>query len=99
MATAVTDGNLTNNTSVNVRTVTGSFDPNDKLAFTSSGHTTHFDPGADAWIDYTIRFQNTGTDTAFHVWITDTLAATLDPGPLDPVRRAQRSAVSGRASR
>src|SRR5690606_8518432 len=32
------------------------------------------------WIDYTIRFQNTGTDTAFNVLITDTLPAYLDPG-------------------
>ncbi|MEZ4738444.1 MAG: hypothetical protein R2818_03590 [Flavobacteriales bacterium] len=28
--------------------------------------------------DYTIRFQNTGTDTAFTVVVTDTLPATLD---------------------
>src|SRR5690606_32416995 len=32
----------------------------------------------DEWIDYTIRFQNTGTDTAFTVVITDTLQAELD---------------------
>ncbi|MBK6882734.1 MAG: DUF11 domain-containing protein [Flavobacteriales bacterium] len=29
-------------------------------------------------MDYTIRFQNTGTDTAFLVVVTDTLPATLD---------------------
>lgn len=82
LTTALTDGNLANNTSANVRTVTGSYDPNDKLARTSGGRTTYLDPGMDTWVDYTIRFQNTGTDTAFHVWITDTLAATLDPATL-----------------
>ncbi|MCB0771544.1 MAG: T9SS type A sorting domain-containing protein, partial [Flavobacteriales bacterium] len=36
----------------------------------------------DEWIDYTIRFQNTGTDTAFTVIISDTLPGTLDPGSI-----------------
>ncbi|HNR55934.1 MAG TPA: hypothetical protein PKJ19_12255, partial [Flavobacteriales bacterium] len=59
--------------------VTGSFDPNDKLARSSSGSSTTYVIGQDEWIDYTIRFQNTGTDTAFNVLITDTLPTTLDP--------------------
>lgn len=79
VSTALVDGNLANNTSTNIRAVTGSYDPNDKLAYTSSGSTTHYDPTQDQWIDYTIRFQNTGTDTAFHILITDTLPASLDP--------------------
>ncbi|MGV3637442.1 MAG: DUF7619 domain-containing protein, partial [Flavobacteriales bacterium] len=79
---AVTDGDLANNTSSNTRTVTGSYDPNDKLAYTSAGSTALYDPAQDQWIDYTIRFQNTGTDTAFHILITDTLAPTLDPATL-----------------
>src|SRR5690606_34512909 len=60
-------------------TVTASFDPNDKLAMTSSGYSNeYFYIDQDEWIDYTIRFQNTGTDTAFTVVITDTLNAELD---------------------
>ena len=39
--------------------------------------------GQDEWIDYTIRFQNTGTDTAFHVIVTDTLPGTLDLATLE----------------
>jgi uncharacterized repeat protein (TIGR01451 family) len=77
-----TDANLDNNTATIVRTVTGSYDPNDKLAKTSTGSTQFWDPSADEWIDYTIRFQNTGTDTAFHVIITDTLPQGLDPATL-----------------
>ncbi len=83
LATTIVDGNLTNNTATLTRTVTGSFDPNDKLATTSSGigdGTYLLDQ--DEWIDYTIRFQNTGTDTAFHVIITDTLPSTLDPASI-----------------
>ena len=35
-------------------------------------------------IQYTIRFQNTGTDTAFRVVILDTLAKALDPASITP---------------
>ena len=59
--------------------ITGSYDPNDKLARTSSGQSdSQYFIAQDEWIDYTIRFQNTGTDTAFTVVITDTLSAWLD---------------------
>lgn len=83
VSTANTDGNPANNTAVNYRTITGAYDPNDKLATTSSGSTRQWLLGEDEWVDYTIRFQNTGTDTAFHVLITDTLPANLDPGSLE----------------
>ncbi|HRD53527.1 MAG TPA: hypothetical protein PKY96_12845, partial [Flavobacteriales bacterium] len=75
---------LTNNTTTHARTVTGSYDPNDKTAVTSShlSDALYF-IDQDEWINYTIRFQNTGTDTAFNVVITDTLAPTLDPGTFD----------------
>ncbi len=54
--------------------IRGSFDPNDKMA------TTQLTPSQVAngqYIDYTIRFQNTGTDTAFNVVISDTLNTDL----------------------
>lgn len=73
------ENTLTNNTALLNVTVTGSFDPNDKIARTSSGQsTTQYFIEEDEWVDYTIRFQNTGTDTAFTVVITDTMSATLD---------------------
>ena len=82
LATTATDGALANNQAICVTTVTGSFDPNDKLALTSSGSRTLYDPAQDGWIDYTLRFQNTGTDTAFTVVVTDTLPTNLDPATL-----------------
>ncbi len=36
-------------------------------------------------LTYTIRFQNTGTDTAFNIVVTDTLPATLDPATVSLV--------------
>jgi len=82
VATANTDGNLSNNSATSNQLVTGSYDPNDKRAFTSMGGTSVWTINEDEWIDYIIRFQNTGTDTAFNVVITDTLPATLDPATI-----------------
>lgn len=55
--------------------ISGSFDPNDKTAQPVSV----LPPGQPRLLDFLIRFQNTGTDTAFSVVITDTLDARLDP--------------------
>jgi uncharacterized repeat protein (TIGR01451 family) len=57
------------------RTVVGSYDPNDKQSSVSSLTPTDVQNGA--WIDYTIRFQNTGTFMAENVLITDTLPLSL----------------------
>ncbi|MBC7775527.1 MAG: DUF11 domain-containing protein, partial [Phycisphaerae bacterium] len=62
---------------------TGSFDPNDKQGFpTGTGSEHNIRPGQT--IDYLIRFQNTGTDTAFTVEVRDTLSAFLDPINIRP---------------
>jgi hypothetical protein len=61
----------------------GSFDPNDKRAFSGSMITENSIP-PDSLIEYQIRFQNTGTDTAFLVNILDTLSENLDLTTLQP---------------
>jgi len=59
------------------RVISSSFDPNDKQGFPLGYGNEHFiRPNTD--IEYKIRFQNTGTDTAFTVVIRDTLKAELD---------------------
>ena len=59
--------------------VSGSFDPNDKIARTSSASSsTQYFIDQDEYVDYTIRFQNTGTAVASLVVVTDTLSADLD---------------------
>ncbi|HRH37875.1 MAG TPA: hypothetical protein PK760_05990, partial [Flavobacteriales bacterium] len=79
----LTDAFPLNNTITIYRTITGSVDPNEKLARTSTGASDAlYFINEDEWIDYTINFQNTGTDTAFTVVVTDTLPATLDPSTL-----------------
>ena len=57
-------------------TVTGSYDPNDKqvspVGITSNKYITSEDE-----LEYLIRFQNTGTDTAFKVVIRDTITTDV----------------------
>ncbi|MBK7555512.1 MAG: T9SS type A sorting domain-containing protein [Flavobacteriales bacterium] len=75
----LTESTLVNNSDTRAQLITGSYDPNDKTAITSSNtSTTEYFILLDEYIDYVIRFQNTGTDTAFTVVITDTLSGELD---------------------
>jgi uncharacterized repeat protein (TIGR01451 family) len=57
--------------------VIGSFDPNDKTeanaGIITPGQVTNGD-----YLNYLIRFQNTGTDTAFNITVRDTLENRLD---------------------
>lgn len=60
------------------REVVGSYDPNDKTALPTGFSTGHW-IYPETELDYLIRFQNIGTDTAFRVIILDTLSERLDP--------------------
>lgn len=57
-------------------TVRGAYDPNDKAVSPGVGPEGNVLP--DQELTYRIRFQNTGTDTAFTVYLLDTLDANLD---------------------
>lgn len=66
------------NTDSESQVVRGSFDPNDILV-SPEGTITPADT-----LEYTIRFQNTGTDTAFNVRVSDVLESDLDPATVVP---------------
>lgn len=73
------ESNAGNNSSSLTRAVTGSWDPNVKEVRTSSGQSaSQYFIGTDDLLEYIVQFQNTGTDTAFTVVITDTLSSDLD---------------------
>ena len=57
--------------------IIGSFDPNDKIGYPIGYGKPHYIPQNED-IEYRIRFQNTGTDTAFTVVIRDTITEKLD---------------------
>ncbi len=73
----------TNNTCTETTTIIGSYDPNDKTAFTSSRQSEDlYFIDQDTSIVYVIRFQNTGTASAINVEVTDTLPPELDPATM-----------------
>lgn len=62
----------------------GSYDPNDKQGFPHGISEEHF-VKRDQEMEYVIRFQNTGTDTAFTVIVLDSLSALLNPATVRPL--------------
>jgi uncharacterized repeat protein (TIGR01451 family) len=78
----MTDSVYSNNISELKLIIRGSFDPNDKQG---PGYVTPKQVQNGDFIEYTIRFQNTGTDTAFTVVIADTLTSNLLPETLEMI--------------
>lgn len=83
VTTTSQQSNVLNDTASAHGLVTSSLDPNDKQVWTMDG------ADADGFIDpsvmrlrYLIRFQNTGTDTAFNISVADMLDSRLDPATL-----------------
>lgn len=70
------DATPANNAVTATDSVRGSYDPNDKNVTPGFGPEGYVVP--DQELTYRIRFQNTGTDTAFTVYLLDTLDANLD---------------------
>ncbi|MFN0217105.1 MAG: T9SS type A sorting domain-containing protein [Saprospiraceae bacterium] len=68
---------------IDCRANTASSDPNDKQGFPIGYGAAHYiRPGTP--LEYLVRFQNTGNDTAFTVRLVDTLSAWLDPTSIRP---------------
>lgn len=77
--TSSPESTLQNNQSSGMLWITGSHDPNDKQVWTADG--TNADGPinqSDSLLRYLVRFQNTGNDTAFNIFILDTLDSHLD---------------------
>ena len=64
-------------TAILKQVVVGSYDPNDKTE-ANGGIITPAQVSNGDYLNYLIRFQNTGTDTAFNVIVRDTLESRLD---------------------
>ena len=64
--------------------IIGSFDPNDKQANIKGYGPKHY-IDQNVGLEYKIRFQNTGTDTAFKVVILDTLSEFLNINTIRPI--------------
>ncbi len=67
---------LANNSVYQCDSVRASWDPNDKHVYPAG------DIAAGTKLTYTINFENMGNDTAFNIYIMDTLSNRLDAGSL-----------------
>lgn len=78
LITQFSNGNSSPFIAVDCQQNVASYDPNDKKAQPEGyGVNSHYIYDYTA-LDYKIRFQNTGTDTAFNITILDTLSPYLD---------------------
>jgi hypothetical protein len=64
------------NSAINCQQSIGAYDPNDKQGFPTGVKSAHF-IDQNVPIEYLIRFQNTGTDTAFNVSVEDRIDDAL----------------------
>lgn len=83
----ITDnGEQVSNTSFYEPTLRCAIDPNDKLVAPARPEETNSNyTQIDETLTYTIRFQNTGNDTAINVRLEDQLATTLDLNTFKPI--------------
>jgi ELWxxDGT repeat protein len=76
-----------------VQYITCSYDPNDKQVKPAGIEEEHYTL-KNSWLDYTIRFQNTGNDTAFTVLLRDTLYLNLDPATFEIISSSHNMQAS-----
>ncbi|GAB4413057.1 MAG: hypothetical protein OHK0039_19590 [Bacteroidia bacterium] len=83
-----------NNADTLQRQVVGSYDPNDKQVQPAGEGSAGYIGDDQQQLRYTIRFQNTGTDTAFFVVIRDTIDQDLNPLTFKPATASHPSNFS-----
>ncbi|MBX7052988.1 MAG: hypothetical protein K1X54_13200 [Flavobacteriales bacterium] len=81
----VTDLNPADNVFSYNRVVSGSYDPNDKSVNRAAIDVAEIPADDGVWLDYTIRFQNTGTAEAITVRVEDVIAENLDLSTFQPL--------------
>jgi uncharacterized repeat protein (TIGR01451 family) len=81
-ADAAPQDDIAPNIEITCLDIRDSYDPNEKIASPSGGDSAHIILPQTA-IDYTINFQNTGTDTAYKIVIIDSLSQSLDVSTIE----------------
>ncbi len=80
--TQFSNGNSAPFIAVDCQETIAAYDPNDKIGYPIGFGAAHSIEQNIA-LDYRIRFQNTGTDTAFNIIIIDTISTQLDLNSLE----------------
>jgi uncharacterized repeat protein (TIGR01451 family) len=82
-----------------IHAVRGSYDPNDKLIDPTDAVIIDSAQAGKQFYEYTIRFQNTGTDTAFQIRILDTLSSKLDINTMEVVAASHSFVINYKHSK
>lgn len=90
IGSTATDIELDNNSFVLNQTIIGSYDPNDKKVL--EGEYISIDK-VHNYLNYFIRFQNTGTASAINVIIEDELDSKLDWASFEPIEMSHSGSV------
>jgi len=83
LTTGCNENYIVNNYSNINPMIRGSYDPNEKYSETNFGGSNIVLVDINSIIRYTVRFQNTGTDTAFNIVVIDTLDANLNVASIE----------------
>ena len=78
------ESNTADNSASVAEIIIGGYDPNDKTE-SHGGKIALSKAAAGEYLQYTIRFQNTGNDTAFNIFVRDTLSTKLNWNTLEMV--------------
>jgi uncharacterized repeat protein (TIGR01451 family) len=90
----VNDETPWNNVNINVRTVVGSYDPNNKIVSPAGKGALGEITANDSVLTYTVQFQNEGTYYAQNVVVLDSLSSNLDWATLKPIYASHPCEVS-----
>ncbi len=82
------DAFIADNTEIRIDTVRASCDPNAIEVAPASCY------NVDTQFTFTVHFENTGNDTAFNIYVMDTLSANLDPSTLRIVMSSHNMFIS-----
>ena len=82
-----------NNVSEDDHVVVGSCDPNDKRVSPAGTGAKNHIPIKTKELEYIIRFQNTGTDTAFMVKVLDNISSNLDLSSIKTIASSHKYVI------
>jgi len=88
----VNDVNPSNNTSTLFHNIVGSYDPNEKTE-SHGNQIVHSTFGANDFLTYTIRFENTGTANAINIKVNDVLDSKLEESSIKMIHASHPYAL------
>ncbi|MES2591621.1 MAG: T9SS type A sorting domain-containing protein [Bacteroidota bacterium] len=87
------DADPSNNTFTRCFEIGVSYDPNNKEVIPAGIGSEGFIPADEPFLTYTLNFQNTGTATAWNIYVMDTIDADLDLNSIEILSASHRMQI------